>query len=420
MAGKEAFCMSNPLQPENSPDAIRTSTSLRTLSLNDETKSLSDQGCCSTSTTSDENSFPDVSLPSSSWRTLSLDEQLLRGRGRGSSSQRPPYHEHCCRRVSSCQTISGNLALDPMITCKLCLCECKLHEMHQMHRCSCIYCKKCLEQYLVVLTEEGAVSIVTCPDAACKEHGRIADEEIQLLVDDALFERFKKVKFMKEVELDPGRAWCPRVGCNTVCRQTEKEKEKQEEERRKVKGKKLIRINGKKFNCSKCGLTFCSICKAPWHGGRPCSKLSRGGTGSTSGKSRGTSHILDMLGIQKDDSDEVSIKRCPFCHIPIERDAGCAQMMCKNCQHVFCWYCLANLDNDFLLRHYDKGPCKNKLGHSRTTVIFHRAQIVCVFAGFGFLLLIASPFLLLVAPCILCCKSKWGNMCDDIDEIPES
>ena len=150
MAGKEAFCMSNPLQPESSPDAIRTSTSLRTLSLNDETKSLSDQGCCSTSTTSDDNSsFPDVSLPSSSWRTLSLDEQLLRGRGRGSSSQRPPSHEHCCRRVSSCQTISGNLALDPMITCKLCLCECKLHEMHQMHRCSCIYCKKVLNQIMI-------------------------------------------------------------------------------------------------------------------------------------------------------------------------------------------------------------------------------------------------------------------------------
>ena len=39
---------------------------------------------------------------------------------------------------------------------------------------------QCLEQYLVVLTEEGAVSIVTCPDAACKEHGRIADEEVGL------------------------------------------------------------------------------------------------------------------------------------------------------------------------------------------------------------------------------------------------
>ena len=39
-----------------------------------------------------------------------------------------------------------------------------------------------------------------------------------------------------------------------------------------------------------------------------------------------------------------NIKRCPMCAVPIERDAGCAQMMCKRCKHVFCWYCLASLD----------------------------------------------------------------------------
>lgn len=31
--------------------------------------------------------------------------------------------------------------------------------------------------------------------------------------------------------------------------------------------------------------------------------------------------------------------------------------------------------HDFLLRHYDKGPCKNKLGHSRASVIWHRTQV---------------------------------------------
>ena len=31
--------------------------------------------------------------------------------------------------------------------------------------------------------------------------------------------------------------------------------------------------------------------------------------------------------------------------------------------------------DDFLLRHYDKGPCKDKLGHSRASVIWHRTQV---------------------------------------------
>lgn len=43
-------------------------------------------------------------------------------------------------------------------------------------------------------------------------------------------------------------------------------------------------------------------------------------------------------------SDSELIKLCPMCRVPIEKDEGCAQMMCKRCKHVFCWYCLASLD----------------------------------------------------------------------------
>lgn len=49
----------------------------------------------------------------------------------------------------------------------------------------------------------------------------------------------------------------------------------------------------------------------------------------------------DSIGIPFD-SD--LIKCCPMCGVPIEKDEGCAQMMCKRCKHVFCWYCLASLD----------------------------------------------------------------------------
>lgn len=131
----------------------------------------------------------------------------------------------------------------------------------------------------------------------------------------------------------------------------------------------------------------------------------------------------DNIGIPFDND---FIKCCPTCSVPIEKDEGCAQMMCKRCKHVFCWYCLASLDvsilifsyfdhcvnmsfvtqDDFLLRHYDRGPCKNKLGHSRASVVWHRAQVIGIFAGFGILLLVASPLLLLAAPCIVCCKCR--------------
>ena len=140
------------------------------------------------------------------------------------------------------------------------------------------------------------------------------------------------------------------------------------------------------------------------------------------------------------------IKRCPKCCILIERDEGCAQIMCRNCKHVFCWYCLASLDvrhclvmlsrptnlnlmslkDDFLLRHYDKGQCKDKLGHSRASVIWHRTQVVGIFAGFGLLILLASPMFILAAPCLLCCKcNSWflktdEQMNEDMDRVSNS
>ena len=47
--------------------------------------------------------------------------------------------------------------------------------------------------------------------------------------------------------------------------------------------------------------------------------------------------------------------------------------MRKNYRHVFCRFCLAT--DDFMLRHYDSGPCRSRLGHSRISVVWHRTQV---------------------------------------------
>lgn len=44
------------------------------------------------------------------------------------------------------------------------------------------------------------------------------------------------------------------------------------------------------------------------------------------------------------------------------------------CEEFNLWM-LQLFQDDFLLRHYDKGPCKNKLGHTRASVIWHRTQV---------------------------------------------
>ncbi|CAL8094534.1 unnamed protein product [Calicophoron daubneyi] len=101
---------------------------------------------------------------------------------------------------------------------------------------------------------------------------------------------------------------------------------------------------------------------------------------------------------------DANLKRCPACLVPIERTEGCAQMMCRSCNHTFCWYCLTSLDDDFLLHHYDRGACKGKLGHSRASIIGHRIYVVSVFTGLTILLFVAAPFAIISIPCLLCAK----------------
>ncbi|XP_005101529.1 E3 ubiquitin-protein ligase RNF144A [Aplysia californica] len=285
-----------------------------------------------------------------------------------------------------------DLAIDPLILCKLCLSECPLDAMYELVDCKCLFCEVCMRQYLAVLITEGMVAEITCPDAQCKKQGKLSVKEIEKLVDKQAFLRYKRLHFQREVDLDPNRTFCPEIGCETVCHVCSSQAH--------AAGAGAATVDSVPVQCPTCGLQFCSVCKTKWHAPKSCDEVV-------------TTGALEEVGIPFNNTEDAKIKRCPVCHVPIERNDGCAQMMCKRCKHVFCWYCLQSLDDDFLLRHYDKGPCKNKLGHSRASVIWHRTQVVGIFAGFGVLLLVASPFLLLAAPCILCCKCKVCRCCQE-------
>ncbi|OWK57738.1 E3 ubiquitin-protein ligase RNF144B [Lonchura striata] len=160
------------------------------------------------------------------------------------------------------------------------------------------------------------------------------------------FELYKRLKFEREVHLDPQRTWCPTADCQTVCHIAPSES-----------GAPVP------VECPTCHLSFCSSCKEPWHGQHLCQENQITPVSTEQGF---------LIGAET----EAPIKQCPVCRIYIERNEGCAQMMCKNCKHTFCWYCLQNLDNDIFLRHYDRGPCRNKLGHSRASVMWNRTQVL--------------------------------------------
>ncbi|XP_045495883.1 uncharacterized protein LOC123694479 [Colias croceus] len=301
-----------------------------------------------------------------------------------------------CSRCSSLLSLAGaggsRYSLDGAggfvpaapINCKLCLDDATADNVTVISGCGCAFCTKCMRSYVEFEISNGAYE-VSCPDARCGAGAALSIDEISKLVPGTLLDKHIKFRINHEVAMDAMRAFCPRPGCDTIV---------------------PVRA-ASPAHCPKCKHDFCSQCNQEWHGGITCeaaaASSSMGGAGAP------------LL------ADSELIKLCPMCRVPIEKDEGCAQMMCKRCKHVFCWYCLASLDDDFLLRHYDKGPCKNKLGHSRASVLWHRAQVVGIFAGFGLLLLVASPLLLLAAPCIVCCKCRLCNPntknLEEVDEI---
>ncbi|XP_067630865.1 putative mediator of RNA polymerase II transcription subunit 26 isoform X2 [Eurosta solidaginis] len=290
-------------------------------------------------------------------------------------------------------------------TCKLCLVDVETREeATTLHQCGCEFCTECMKAYVDFEITEGAYEI-SCPDAQCPAQGIMTLAEIANLTTTNLMKKHHRYRLNKEIEMDKTRTWCPRAGCETVCligAGPHSDATPSTSTGGAGVGCPKVGFADSHGNtqqnlcavqCPSCKDEFCSACKKAWHPNMTCEDNSR----------RLVADGQDDIGIPFDND---LIKCCPMCAVPIEKDEGCAQMMCKRCKHVFCWYCLASLDDDFLLRHYDRGPCKNKLGHSRASVVWHRAQVIGIFAGFGILLLVASPLLLLAAPCIICCKCR--------------
>ncbi|CAB4061520.1 RNF144 [Lepeophtheirus salmonis] len=293
-------------------------------------------------------------------------QPILHPTSRTSEISRPPSIVGCeslsqglrpvNRLRSKSSIITPNELKQQSFICKICLCDFyNPKDMVRLEQCGCSsYCKDCIVQYLTFEILEGAYEI-SCPDAECEKDGIISLEEIEKIIGKELFEKHTAFRLNAEVAMDPNRAWCPQAGCDTICHICRNPKQ---EEAVPVK-------------CPTCDKEFCSQCSSAWHPNFTCRE-----NGSRLVRNGGYAEVTAPSWIC--DDPEGNIKQCPTCKVPIERNAGCAQMMY----------------DDFLLRHYDSGQ-----------------------SGFGVFLLVASPLLLIVAPCILCCKCKFFKR---LGEAPSS
>lgn len=321
--------------------------------------------------------------------------------------------------------------------CGICLDEFALESLHVLKKCQCAFCRDCLCKYFQFMIDNGHLHIF-CPSHRCMANSQIEAEEVADLVSvahQAKYQVMRDNKVLNEyLAANQSKVRCPfcdsifdvhvvapakkekrlqrrsseaevidveeddeevmiteetKTISNTISQEEENSSAAQSStsEAETAAAKKAVR-------CPNCLEAFCATCHIrleTLEGGHNCADLNEA--------------VLS----------EYDIKKCPSCSYLIQREGGCAQISCRNCQHVFCWWCMASLNNDFLLMHFSSGPCKGKLGHSRLSIFFNRVQTVSICIGISILMILASPVILLTLPCLLtsrcrqCCSRGGGG-----------
>lgn len=238
--------------------------------------------------------------------------------------------------------------------CKLCLHFGPEKEMFMLRNCSCNFCQCCLRQYIYKKIKENEYPIMCPMNPYCSKSGSqiCSDEIIDIINKNNYLELYKNHERVKND--DPQSVCCPTPGCGKEI--------KLQSPSKNISDPKCI-------TCPRCLTEFCNLCKEKWRGEYH--------------------HSLRC------------VKFCPFCSIPITKKTACAQIICKNCRHAFCWYCLSLLDEDILLCHYSKGSCKNKLGCGWKSLFWYRVKTIGIYLGVGIYVTLLLPFWIITLPLLL-------------------
>lgn len=225
--------------------------------------------------------------------------------------------------------------------CTLCLQHVELNEFIILENCKCGFCRACLEQYCAIIIRDHSLtsSQIICPSAECPKlnSSYLTNEQVKQLVDKSTYDLYEKIKIDLEVHLDPNRIWCPTPNCETICNVSAPDINSLD--KNDYNGKSDL-INNRRVpvNCKNCNLTFCLHCRSAYHGKMPCQSPS---------EDESLSLLLSRTRTPNSLND--FIKKCPRCGVFIERENGCAQMMCSHCKHVFCFLCLKSLEVSFII-----------------------------------------------------------------------
>ncbi|KAH7104145.1 hypothetical protein BKA62DRAFT_693685 [Auriculariales sp. MPI-PUGE-AT-0066] len=238
--------------------------------------------------------------------------------------------------------------------------------------CGHVFCRACLHDYWSFSIREGSISAVGCADPACvKKHTEATQDEVRMVVETELVERWIRLVKKRQMERDPSLIHCPNTGCQQpVPRPMGSDQDDSDS------GWNRFR------QCSNCSYSFCAFCRRTWHGPLIACALENGAQivleymaleeGSQQQKfmelKYGARNLRRLVVRYKEDMAtqkyiESKVSSCPGCKVKIQKGQGCNHMTCVRCKVHFCYLCKANLDPSNPYSHFSTPNvgCYNRL-----------------------------------------------------------
>lgn len=172
----------------------------------------------------------------------------------------------------------------------------------QQLECGHIFCKLCVENIIAAAVDQYTTTTLRCPTISCcrpfKEPFVLRFLEDQDLT--SLKKRYLKIIQDRLIIDGKTMIMCPMKTCQCVF---------------SFKAKS----NRQTLECPNCHINFCSECRQLDHGGQLCQ--------------------VDRNDNLKNLHDLKTVKSCPTCKVPIEKESGCNHVLCTFCGRSFCWLC---------------------------------------------------------------------------------
>lgn len=214
--------------------------------------------------------------------------------------------------------------------------------MHLCVACEAPTCARCFRLWVNSRIRAGAAHALTCP--ACPHP--LTDDDVRRWCSRTVYIRCRFLRTRHLHKHDPGAVWCPNEQCRLLLPYAFHLSRLAQQDG----GNHDQHAAAKIAECPECYTDICLNCFQTAHPSHiPCAGSGSFQRGSLAPRKTSVFHprVRTVRSLRHSVAQWVwtvaHTKKCPCCHVRIQRAGGCAHMYCTLCGTRFCWICLGAL-----------------------------------------------------------------------------